>query len=49
MQAKGMQGESPKQVAIDLFRRARGPLHASEVATRVIDSDRSYTLSEKVA
>jgi hypothetical protein len=34
MQAKGMQGESAKQVAIDVLRKAREPLRASEVAKR---------------
>jgi hypothetical protein len=47
MQAKGMQGESAKQVAIDVLRKARGPLRASEVAKRVIESGRCVGLKGK--
>jgi hypothetical protein len=47
MQGKGTQDESAKQVAIDVLRKARGPLRASEVAKRVIESGRCAGLKGK--
>ncbi len=47
MQGKGMQGESAKQVAIDVLRKARVPLRATEVAKRVIESGRCSGLRGK--
>jgi hypothetical protein len=38
--AKARKGEPAKQVAIDVLRRAREPLHAKEIAKRVITSGR---------
>jgi hypothetical protein len=40
MQEKRMRGESAKQVAIDVLRTARKPLHIKEIAKRVIESGR---------
>ncbi len=34
-------GEPAKQVAIDVLRKAGGPLHAKEIAKRVLDSGRT--------
>ncbi len=34
-------GEPAKQVAIDVLRQAGGPLHAKEIAKRVLDSGRA--------
>src|SRR5438874_9215560 len=47
MQEKPMQGESAKQVTIDVLRTAGEPLHAREVAKRVIDSGRCSRLKGK--
>src|SRR5206468_9520756 len=47
MQEKRMQGESAKQVTIDVLRAAAEPLHAKEVAKRVIDSGRCARLKGK--
>src|SRR6266581_7593478 len=47
MQGKRMQGESAKQVAIDVLRAAGEPLHAKEVAKRVIESGRCSRLQGK--
>jgi HB1, ASXL, restriction endonuclease HTH domain len=47
MQEKRMQGESAKQVTIDVLRAAGEPLHAKEVAKRVIDSGRGSRLKGK--
>ncbi len=41
MQEKPMRGESAKQVAIDVLREAAEPLHAKEIAKRVLDSGRT--------
>jgi hypothetical protein len=38
MLEKRMRRDSAKQVAIDVLRAAREPLHAKEVAKRVIES-----------
>ena len=40
-------GEPAKQVAIDLLRQADGPLHAKEIAKRVLASGRSSGLKGK--
>src|SRR5215211_4235722 len=40
-------GEPAKQVAIDVLREAGGPLHAKEIATRVLESGRSSGLKGK--
>ena len=40
-------GESAKQVTIDLLREAAEPLHAKEIAKRVIDSGRCAGLKGK--
>jgi Chromate resistance exported protein/HB1, ASXL, restriction endonuclease HTH domain len=40
-------GEPAKQVAIDVLRKARGPLHAKEIAKRVIASGRCSGLKGK--
>jgi HB1, ASXL, restriction endonuclease HTH domain len=40
-------GEPAKQVAIDVLREAGGPLHAKEVAKRVLESGRSSGLKGK--
>jgi hypothetical protein len=42
-----VKGESAKQVAIDVLRAAAGPLKATEVAKRVIDSGRCSGLKGK--
>lgn len=47
MQAERMRGASAKQVAIDVLRAARKPLHTNEVARRVIDSGRCSGLKGK--
>src|SRR6266536_1118643 len=47
MQGQRMQGESAKQVAIDVLRAAGEPLHAKEVAKRVIESGRCSRLQGK--
>ena len=47
MQKKRMRGESAKQVAIDVLRTARKPLHAKEIAKRVIESGRCSGLKGK--
>jgi hypothetical protein len=47
MQGKRMQGESAKQVTIDVLRAAGEPLHAKEVAKRVIESGRCSRLKGK--
>jgi hypothetical protein len=47
MQRKRMQGESAKQVAIDLLRAAGGPLHTKEITKRVINSGRCSGLRGK--
>lgn len=39
--AQTRQGEPAKQVAIDVLRKAGQPLHAKEIAKRVIDSGRT--------
>jgi len=40
-------GEPAKQVAIDVLRKAGGPLHAKEIAKRVLDSGRCPGLKGK--
>jgi hypothetical protein len=40
-------GEPAKQVAIDVLRQAGGPLHAKEIAKRVLESGRSSGLKGK--
>ena len=40
-------GEPAKQVAIDVLREAGGPLHAKEIAKRVLASGRSSGLKGK--
>jgi hypothetical protein len=47
MQKKRMQGESAKEVAIDVLRKARRPLPAKEIAKRVIESGRCAGLKGK--
>jgi HB1, ASXL, restriction endonuclease HTH domain len=47
MQRKRMQGESAKQVAIDLLRAAGEPLHTKEITKRVISSGRCSGLKGK--
>lgn len=47
MQAERMRGESAKQLAIEMLRAARKPLHTKEVATRVIESGRCSGLKGK--
>src|SRR5207244_13299433 len=47
MQGKRMQGESAKQVAIDVLRAAGEPLHTKEVAKRVLDTGRCSRLKGK--
>jgi hypothetical protein len=47
MQKKPMRGESSKQVAIDVLRAARKPLHTKEIAKRVIESGRCSGLKGK--
>src|SRR6266516_4778353 len=47
MQGKRMQGESAKQVAVDVLRGAGEPLHAKEVAKRVVESGRCARLKGK--
>ena len=47
MQEKPMRGESAKQVAIDVLRTPREPLHAKEIAKRVIESGRCSGLRGK--
>jgi hypothetical protein len=47
MQRKRRRGESAKQVAIDVLRAAGEPLHAKEVAKRVIESGRCSGLKGK--
>jgi HB1, ASXL, restriction endonuclease HTH domain len=47
MQKKRMRGESAKQVAIDVLRTARKPLHTKEIAKRVIESGRCSGLKGK--
>lgn len=47
MQAERMRGESAKQVAIDVLRAARKPLHTKEVAKRVVESGRCSGLKGK--
>jgi hypothetical protein len=47
MQRKRMQGESAKQVAIDLLRAAGEPLHTKEITKRVIESGRCSGLKGK--
>jgi hypothetical protein len=47
MQGKRMPGESAKQVAIDVLRSARKPLHTKEITKRVIDSGRCSGLKGK--
>jgi hypothetical protein len=47
MQEKRMRGESAKQVAIDVLRAARKPLHTKEITKRVIESGRSSGLKGK--
>jgi hypothetical protein len=42
-----MPGDSAKQVAIDVLRSARKPLHTKEITTRVIDSGRCSGLKGK--
>jgi hypothetical protein len=42
-----MQAESAKQVAIDVLRSARKPLHTKEITKRVIDSGRCSGLKGK--
>lgn len=42
-----MRGESAKQVAIEVLRAARKPLHTKEVAKRVIESGRCSGLKGK--
>jgi hypothetical protein len=44
---KAAKGESAKQVAIDVLRAADEPLHAQEIAKRVIDSGRCSGLKGK--
>jgi HB1/ASXL restriction endonuclease-like protein with HTH domain len=40
MHEKRIQGESAKNVAIDVLRASRKPLHTKDIAKRVIDSGR---------
>ena len=47
MQEKRMRGESAKQVAIEVLRAARKPLHTKEITKRVIASGRSSGLKGK--
>ena len=47
MRRKRMQGESAKQVAIDLLRAAGEPLHSKEITKRVINSGRCSGLKGK--
>src|SRR5919204_3192383 len=47
MQEKPMRGESAKQVTVDVLRAARKPLHAKEIAKRVIASGRCSGLKGK--
>jgi hypothetical protein len=47
MQEKRMRGESAKQVAIDVLRTARKPLHTKEIAKCVIESGRCSGLKGK--
>jgi hypothetical protein len=42
-----MQGESAKQVAIDVLRAAGEPLHTKEITKRVLESGRSSGLKGK--
>ena len=44
---KAAKGESAKQVTIDLLREAAEPLHAKEIAKRVIESGRCSGLKGK--
>lgn len=45
--AKTRTGEPAKRVAIDVLRKAGGPLHAKEIAKRVIESGRCAGLRGK--
>ena len=47
MRGKRMQGESAKQVAIDVLRAAGEPLHTKEITKRVLESGRSSGLKGK--
>ena len=47
MQRKRMRGESAKQIALDVLRSAREPLHTKEITKRVIESGRSSGLKGK--
>jgi hypothetical protein len=47
MRRKRMQGESAKQVTIDLLRAAGEPLHTKEITKRVINSGRCSGLKGK--
>jgi hypothetical protein len=47
MQGKRMPGESARQVAIDVLRSARKPLHTKEITKRVINSGRCSGLKGK--
>lgn len=47
MQKKPMRRESAKQVAIDVLRTARKPLHTKEIARRVVESGRCSGLKGK--
>jgi len=44
---KALKGETVKQVTLDLLRQASEPLHAKEIAKRVIDSGRCRSLKGK--
>ena len=47
MRGKRMQGESAKQVTIDVLRAAGEPLHTKEITNRVINSGRCSGLKGK--
>jgi hypothetical protein len=47
MQGQRMRGESAKQVAVDVLRKAGRPLQAKEIAKRVIESGRCAGLKGK--
>jgi hypothetical protein len=47
MRGKRMQGESAKQVTIDVLRAAGEPLHTKEITKRVLESGRSSGLNGK--
>ncbi len=47
MRGKRMQGESAKQVTIDVLRAAGEPLHTKEITKRVLESGRSSGLKGK--